>query len=254
MAQLVASRLDRRTTHLLERQVPEPERRPSTHSCIEQNRWTRQALRHPAGQLRRPASTTSPSAQDLADKFGIGEHRDFDQLEKFWYDVKQKEKASPRSGSTRNMPKLLVALAPVGWLNPHGWENPARQPRSPSPATRSRSSWPQDGKQHRLGQPDPVLGGAGRAGRAAHGPQVLPGRHHQQGRAQRRLEHASSPSSRPAASPPAGRITDGLTSAVAGPADARPSRRACSRTCVPLERRQGRQAEPDLPGRQLRRR
>jgi putative aldouronate transport system substrate-binding protein len=61
--------------------------------------------------------------QDLADKLGLGNITTFDQLEKYWYDVKQKEKLTP-IGINSNMPDLLVAFAPVGWLNRHDWENP----------------------------------------------------------------------------------------------------------------------------------
>ncbi|NIK61641.1 DUF3502 domain-containing protein [Kribbella shirazensis] len=91
--------------------------------------------------------------QDLADKLGIGEITAFDQLEKFWYDVKQKQKITP-VGISSNMPKLLVAFAPVGWLNQHDWENP-----HVSVQTFSGGSFPfylaQDGKTTGSAKPIP---------------------------------------------------------------------------------------------------
>lgn len=62
--------------------------------------------------------------QDLADKYGTSEIADYAGLEKFWYDVKQKEKGITPIAVNSRMPKLLVAWNPVGWLNPYMWENP----------------------------------------------------------------------------------------------------------------------------------
>jgi putative aldouronate transport system substrate-binding protein len=89
---------------------------------LEQNKWSGKLYGIP--QVNSAARFHHFTVrQDLADKLGIGEISTFDQLEKFWYDVKQKEKLTP-IGISSNMPKLLAAFAPVGWLNQHDWENP----------------------------------------------------------------------------------------------------------------------------------
>lgn len=89
---------------------------------IEQNKWSGKLYGIP--QVNSAARLHHFTIrQDLADKLGLGNITTFDQLEKYWYDVKQKEKLTP-IGINSNMPDLLVAFAPVGWLNRHDWENP----------------------------------------------------------------------------------------------------------------------------------
>lgn len=89
---------------------------------LEQNKWSGKLYGIP--QVNSAARLHHFTVrQDLADKLGAGDLSTFDQLEKFWYDVKQKEKITP-VGISSNMPDLLVAFAPVGWLNQHDWENP----------------------------------------------------------------------------------------------------------------------------------
>jgi len=89
---------------------------------IEQNKWSGKLYGIP--QVNSAARLHHFTIrQDLAEKLGLGNITTFDQLEKYWYDVKQKEKITP-IGINSNMPDLLVAFAPVGWLNQHDWENP----------------------------------------------------------------------------------------------------------------------------------
>lgn len=89
---------------------------------IEQNKWSGKLYGIP--QVNSAARLHHFTIrQDLAEKLGLGDITTFDQLEKYWYDVKQKEKLTP-IGINSNMPDLLVAFAPVGWLNQHDWENP----------------------------------------------------------------------------------------------------------------------------------
>lgn len=61
--------------------------------------------------------------QDLAEQVGAGEITSFDQLEKYWYDVKQKNAGvipfGLSSNNTRN--SVFGPITPV--LNPYSWEN-----------------------------------------------------------------------------------------------------------------------------------
>ncbi|MEU4291627.1 DUF3502 domain-containing protein [Kribbella sp. NPDC026596] len=119
---------------------------------LEQNKWSGKLYGIP--QVNSAARFHHFTVrQDLADKLGFGEISTYDQLEKYWYDVKQKEKITP-VGISSNMPKLLVAFAPVGWLNQHDWENP-----HVSVQTFSGGSFPfflaQDGKSTGSARPIP---------------------------------------------------------------------------------------------------
>ncbi|MGZ0147757.1 ABC transporter substrate-binding protein [Kribbella sp. WER1] len=119
---------------------------------LEQNKWSGKLYGIP--QVNSAARFHHFTVrQDLADKLGIGDITTFGQLEKYWYDVKQKAKITP-VGISSNMPKLLVAFAPVGWLNQHDWENP-----HVSVQTFSGGSFPfflaQDGKSTGSAHPIP---------------------------------------------------------------------------------------------------
>ncbi|MDX3103193.1 DUF3502 domain-containing protein [Nonomuraea angiospora] len=90
---------------------------------IELNRWSGKLYGVP--QINSVARFHHFSIrQDLADKLGMSDITDFAGLEKFWYDVKQKNKDIIPIGVSSRMPKLLVAWNPVGWLNPYMWDNP----------------------------------------------------------------------------------------------------------------------------------
>jgi putative aldouronate transport system substrate-binding protein len=62
--------------------------------------------------------------QDLAEKYGIGDIADYGTLEKYWYDVKQKESSVIPMGVNSNMSILTVVPGPLGLFNAHSWENP----------------------------------------------------------------------------------------------------------------------------------
>ncbi|GAA4717554.1 ABC transporter substrate-binding protein [Phytohabitans rumicis] len=62
--------------------------------------------------------------QDLAEKLGFSAITDFQTLERFLYAVKQKEKGVTPLAVSSNMPDLLIANTPIGWLNEYSWENP----------------------------------------------------------------------------------------------------------------------------------
>lgn len=90
---------------------------------IEQNKWSGKLYGIP--QVNSAARLHHFNLrQDLAEKLGISEIADFQTLEKYWYDIKQKEKSVMPVGVSSNMPDLLVANTPIGWLNPYSWENP----------------------------------------------------------------------------------------------------------------------------------
>ncbi|MEV4115681.1 DUF3502 domain-containing protein [Nonomuraea sp. NPDC049695] len=90
---------------------------------IELNRWSGKLYGLP--QINSVARFHHFSIrQDLAEKLGMSDITDFAGLEKFWYDVKQKNKDIIPIGISSRMPKLLVAWNPVGWLNPSMWDNP----------------------------------------------------------------------------------------------------------------------------------
>jgi putative aldouronate transport system substrate-binding protein len=62
--------------------------------------------------------------QDLADKYGIGQITDYATLEKFWYDVKQKDSAIVPMGVNSNMAILTAVPGPLALFNAYSWENP----------------------------------------------------------------------------------------------------------------------------------
>ncbi|MGO4533605.1 ABC transporter substrate-binding protein [Leifsonia sp. 2MCAF36] len=62
--------------------------------------------------------------KDLADKLGFSEIQDYDTLEKYFYDVKQKEAGVTPFGVASNMTFELVLGTPSGLFNQHSWQNP----------------------------------------------------------------------------------------------------------------------------------
>lgn len=64
--------------------------------------------------------------QDLAEKYGTGQITDYAALEKFWYDVKQRESRVIPMALSQNQSNLTCVPGPVAMFNAHAWENPNR--------------------------------------------------------------------------------------------------------------------------------
>jgi putative aldouronate transport system substrate-binding protein len=64
--------------------------------------------------------------QDLAEKYGITEITDYQTLEKFWYDVKQRDSKVIPIALSKNQSNLTCVPGPVAMFNAHAWENPNR--------------------------------------------------------------------------------------------------------------------------------
>ena len=66
--------------------------------------------------------------KDLADKYGIDSIQDFDTLEKYFYDVKQKESGiTPFAVSSNQTFELAIGpQGPVGLFDAAGWQNPTQ--------------------------------------------------------------------------------------------------------------------------------
>lgn len=64
--------------------------------------------------------------QDLAEKYDIGEISDYQTLEKFWYDVKQRDAKIVPIALSQNQSNLTCVPGPVAMFNAHAWENPNR--------------------------------------------------------------------------------------------------------------------------------
>ncbi|UFU03233.1 ABC transporter substrate-binding protein [Ruania suaedae] len=76
------------------------------------------------------ANFTSPPGfvvrQDLADKYGIGEITDYEALEKFLYDVKQKDPDLIPFGLDAGYVNNTVVPNPVALFNAQSWDNPTK--------------------------------------------------------------------------------------------------------------------------------
>ena len=64
--------------------------------------------------------------QDLAEKYGLSQIGDYPTLEKFWYDVKQRESGVVPIALSANQSNLTCVPGPVAMFNAHAWENPHR--------------------------------------------------------------------------------------------------------------------------------
>lgn len=64
--------------------------------------------------------------QDLAEKYGTGEVSDYAALERFWYDVKQRDSKIVPIALSQNQSNLTCVPGPVAMFNAHAWENPTR--------------------------------------------------------------------------------------------------------------------------------
>jgi putative aldouronate transport system substrate-binding protein len=64
--------------------------------------------------------------QDLAEKYGIGEITDYPTLEKFWYDVKQRDPRVTPIALSQNQSNLTCVPGPVAMFNAASWENANR--------------------------------------------------------------------------------------------------------------------------------
>lgn len=63
--------------------------------------------------------------KDLADKYGLSEINDFDTLDKYFYDVKQKESGVTPFGVASNQTWELAVPTPTGLFNTTSWEDPS---------------------------------------------------------------------------------------------------------------------------------
>ncbi|KQU93412.1 extracellular solute-binding protein [Devosia sp. Root105] len=64
--------------------------------------------------------------QDLAEKHGFGEIRDFDTLERYFYTIKEKEDGVTPFGIGANSTWVLAVPTPTGMFNQQSWEDPTR--------------------------------------------------------------------------------------------------------------------------------
>ncbi|MFF9563894.1 ABC transporter substrate-binding protein [Leifsonia sp. NPDC014704] len=90
---------------------------------IESNKWSGKLWGIP--QVNSAARLQHFSIRkDLADKLGFSDIQDYDTLEKYFYDVKQKEVGVTPFGVASNQTFELVLGTPSGLFNQHSWQNP----------------------------------------------------------------------------------------------------------------------------------